>query len=137
MPGQNRETLVNQSLVIGYMDTGAIERNIDQLPSIQWTRLFVQNPDFASSQPNVAIPLREDPFKILMFGGASTNSFMLDTRKDVNLQAGTARVTPCIANLTQNARFASKCDMVKATFGEEHYAIDGHYKVLHVFNEKE
>lgn len=29
MPGQNRETLVNQSLVIGYMDTGAIERNID------------------------------------------------------------------------------------------------------------
>ena len=41
MPGQNRETLVNQSLVIGYMDTGAIERNIDQLPSIQWTKLFV------------------------------------------------------------------------------------------------
>ena len=97
----------------------------------------MQNPDFASSQPNVAIPLREDPFKIIMFGGASTNSFILDTRKDVNLQAGTARVTPCLANMTQNARFASKCDMVKATYDWEHYAIDGHYKVLHVFNEKD
>eukprot|EP00354_Favella_ehrenbergii_P004956 CAMPEP_0170471408 /NCGR_PEP_ID=MMETSP0123-20130129/13631_1 /TAXON_ID=182087 /ORGANISM="Favella ehrenbergii, Strain Fehren 1" /LENGTH=44 /DNA_ID= /DNA_START= /DNA_END= /DNA_ORIENTATION= len=39
--------------------------------------------------------------------------------------------------MTQNSRFGNKCDMVTATFDYEHYAIDGHYKVLHVFNEKE
>jgi len=62
---------------------------------------------------------------------------MLDTRKDINLQSGTAHVSTCSASMTQNSRFGNKCDMVTATFDYEHYAIDGHYKVLHVFNEKE
>lgn len=80
------------------------------------------------------IPLRSDPFKILMFGGMTTKTFILDTRKDINNNS--AKVTLCSSNMTQIARFASKVDMVTATFQWEHYAVDGAHKVLHFYNEK-
>ena len=101
MPGSNRESCVNQGLVIGYMDTGAIERSIEGLPSLQWQKLLVHNnPEFTMSGPVSGLPLRSDPFKILIFGGISTKTFILDTRKDVNHQNGTARISTCPTNMT-------------------------------------
>ena len=138
MPGRNRENLVNQSMIIGYLDTGAIEKNTDGLPSIQWSKLWVHgNAEFNAAGPVTAITLKSDPFKMLLFGGSTTKTFTIDTRKDINLTQGTIKVSPHAARLAMTAQFANKVDLTRATFNGVHYTIDACMKVLHVYNEKE
>lgn len=70
LPGQNRDTLVNKSLLIGYLDTAPLERGLEGLPSLQWAKLVVRNnSDFISAGPVAGIPMKSDPYKLLMFGG--------------------------------------------------------------------
>ena len=46
-------------MIIGYLDTGAIEKSVDGLPSIQWTKLWVHNnAEFIASSPVAAIALK-------------------------------------------------------------------------------
>lgn len=61
MPGNNRETQANSALLIGYLDTGALERGMDALPSIHWAKLLVRNLDFINACPVAAVPLSENP----------------------------------------------------------------------------
>ena len=36
MPGSNRDTAINGSLLIGYLDSGSLERGFEAMASAQW-----------------------------------------------------------------------------------------------------
>ena len=80
MPGHNRETQANGALMIGYLDTGALERGVEGLPSIQWAKLVVRNLDFVNACPTAGFAMQANPYQLLIFGGATTKTFLLDTR---------------------------------------------------------
>ena len=123
--------------MIGYLNAGDIDNNPDEMASLTWTKLWVSNnTEFTAAYPVTGSPLVSDPSKMLIFGGNTNQTFLLDTKQDINLTNGTAKVTTYPASLAQTARFANKCDFTGATFGFNHYAIDAATKVLHVFKEK-
>ena len=74
---------------------------------------------------------------MIIFGGQSTKTFLLDTRQEVNLATGNANVITCQANIVQQGRFASQCDVNVASINKVHYMIDGAMKVLHQYKEVE
>lgn len=99
MPGNNRETQANNSLLVGYLDSGTLERGVEaSLSTSQWAQLLVRNQDFINSGPVAAIPIGPD--QMLIFGGQTTKTFMLeDARADVNPSTGEATVRTCQSNL--------------------------------------
>ena len=58
MPGHNRETQTQGALMIGYLDTGALEKGVEGIPSIQWNKLIVRNLDFVNSCPTAGFALQ-------------------------------------------------------------------------------
>ena len=137
MPGNNRETQSNSSLLVGYLDSGTLERGVEAaLSTSQWAQLVVRNVDFVNSGPVAAIPLGPD--QMLIFGGQTTKTFMLeDARADVNPSTGEATVRTCQSSLVQASRFASSCDFYSRSFDNFHYAIDAATKFLHMYKERE
>ena len=99
MPGNNRETQSNSSLLVGYLDSGTLEKGFEAaIANSQWAQLVVRNVDFVSSGPVAAIPIGPD--QILIFGGQTTKTFMLeDARADVNPATGEATVRTCQSSL--------------------------------------
>ena len=61
---------------MGYLDTGTLERGIESLVNVQWAMLMVNNHEFINSGPTAAIPL--GPEQMLIFGGNTTKTFMLE-----------------------------------------------------------
>ena len=109
MPGNNRETQTNSSLFICHLDTGPpmqFPRQSNRqnygyaIGGHRWSKLEVKNVEFVRSYPVAALSL--GPTQMLIFGGASTKCFMLDTRSCSNNKA-----TVEIANtqLTTEAHF--------------------------------
>ena len=137
MPGSNKETIVNRTVLLAHMDCGALERGVDGVPSLQWTKLIVKNPDFVQSCPVAGMPLNGSPYSMLIFGGSTRKTFILDTRSDINLSAGTANVQTLPTNMMQAGKFASACDLNVKSFAGYHYAIDHNLRFLHMYKERE
>ena len=97
----------------------------------------MRNLDFVNACPTAGFALQSNPHQFLIFGGQSTKTFLLDTRQEVNLSALTANVVTCKANLVQQSRFATHCDVNVASINSVHYVIDGALRVLHQYKEKE
>ena len=137
MPGNNRETLVNGALLIGYLDSGVMDKGVEQsLGNSQWAQLVVRNPDFVNSCPVAAIALGPD--QMLIFGGQNTKTFMLeDARADVNPSTGEATVRTCQSSMVQQSRFANSTDFYARSFDHYHYTIDVAQKFLHMYKERD
>ena len=72
MPGQNRETQTSTSLLIGHLDTAALEKHTNDLGSMAWNKLWVENnPEFVAACPIAGSALVSDPYKMLIFGGTT------------------------------------------------------------------
>ena len=68
MPGSsNEETQAQGSLMIGYLDTGTIDRGLDAMCKAAWAQLVVKNVDFFNAGPVAGIPLGQD--SMIIFGG--------------------------------------------------------------------
>lgn len=94
------------------------------------------NVDFLNSYPVAAIALGPD--QMLIFGGQTTKTFMLeDAKSDVNPATGQANVRTCQSSLVKEAKFANSCDFLVRSFDNHHYAIDASKKFLHMYKEKE
>ena len=60
MPGNNRETQAQGSLLMGYLDTGTLERGSEAITMAAWAQLVVKNVDLVNSGPVAAMPLGPD-----------------------------------------------------------------------------
>ena len=86
--------------MIGYLNAGDIDNNPDEMASLTWTKLWVSNnTEFTAAYPVTGSALVSDPSKMLIFGGNTNQTFLLDTKQDINLTNGTAKVTTYPANL--------------------------------------
>eukprot|EP00353_Schmidingerella_taraikaensis_P008791 CAMPEP_0185585192 /NCGR_PEP_ID=MMETSP0434-20130131/37147_1 /TAXON_ID=626734 ORGANISM="Favella taraikaensis, Strain Fe Narragansett Bay" /NCGR_SAMPLE_ID=MMETSP0434 /ASSEMBLY_ACC=CAM_ASM_000379 /LENGTH=133 /DNA_ID=CAMNT_0028205369 /DNA_START=251 /DNA_END=652 /DNA_ORIENTATION=- len=88
MPGSsNEETQAQNSLMMGYLDTGTIERGFDPMTKAQWAQLVVKNVDFFNAGPVAGIPLGPD--SMVIFGGQSSKTFLIeDCQAEVNPKTG-------------------------------------------------
>ena len=102
--------------MIGYLDTGTIERGLDAMCKATWAQLVVKNVDFFNAGPVAGIPLGQD--SMIIFGGQSSKTFIIeDCQAEVNPKTGQASVRTCPATLVQKARFANCCDFYTRSFG--------------------
>lgn len=122
--------------MIAVLDCSALERGIEALPTLQWNKLVVKDEDFVSAFPTAGVQLEANPEKIVIFGGPTTKTFLLDTKTDIDLTAGTATVQKIASGLVNPGRFAYQSDFVVKTFENFHYAVDGSNKYLHMFKEQ-
>lgn len=136
LPGHNRETNINDSLVIAFLDCAPLDRGLDALSTLVWLKLIVKDPDFVSACPTAGVQLEGTPEKIVIFGGQTKQTFILDTKTDVDKVNGTATVKLIPSQLVHNGKFAYQSDFVVKTFENFHYAIDGTFKYLHMFKEQ-
>jgi len=80
--------------MIGYLNAGDIDNNPDEMASLTWAKLWVSNnTEFMAAYPVAGTPLVSDPNKMLIFGGNTNQTFLLDTKQDIDLTNGTAKVT--------------------------------------------
>ena len=91
MPGNCQESQTSSSLFISRLDTGPATQFPRDMSALsygytisqhRWTKLEVKNAEFVRSFPMAAISL--GPQQMLIFGGASTKCFLMDTRNVQN-----------------------------------------------------
>lgn len=89
-----------------------------------------------SACPTAGVQLESSPENIVIFGGQTNKTFILDTKTDVDKVSGAATVKVLSSNLVHAGRFAYQADFVVKTFENFHYAIDGTFKYLHMLKEQ-
>ena len=93
----------------------------------RWTKLEVKNSEFVRSCPMAALSL--GPQQMLIFGGASTKCFIMDTRSIQNNQRATVETSN--TQLTTEAHFGVISVQYTSHQGTNYYAIDANRKFLY------
>lgn len=92
-----------------------------------WTKLEVKNAEFVRSCPTAAIPL--GPGQMLIFGGASTKCFLLDTSTRNSNNEVKVEMAP--TQLTTEAQFGMIEIHYASCSDQNYYAIDANRKYLY------
>ena len=93
-----------------------------------WGYLEVSNPDFIKSYPTAGIRLNEN--EMLIFGGETQKTFILNTKTGVDQSTRKAQVTASSGTLDRKAKFG-RADFVCHTYGQIFFALDAYDHVLH------
>ena len=104
------------------------------IASQRWSQIYVNSPDFVSSQPCAGMQI--GPSDMLIFGGESTQVFTFDTR-EVASSTKIATVALSRGALSTTARFGVQSDFCARQFKNFIYAIDPIERQLHVHMIKE
>ena len=136
MPGNSRESQTGYSLFICRLDTGSASQFPRDMSSMsygysmsqhRWTKLEVKNSEFMRSCPVAALSL--GPQQMLIFGGASTKCFLMDTRSVYDNRRVT--VETATTQLTTEAHFGVISVQHTSHQGTNYYAIDANRKFFY------
>lgn len=92
----------------------------------RWTKLHVRNPEFIQSGPTAAVSI--GPNLLLVFGGASTKCFKVDTSAAVDSQL---EVETATTQLTTEAHFGAIGINYTSNVGSSYFVIDANRKFLY------